>query len=111
MFGPDAIASIEIDDVRRLVEGVKQIRSSLQNTFSKNSEAEKAKELKVMFGKSLALNKNLPEGYVLTNEDLEAKKPAGYGIPAKDFEKVIGKKLKCSMNQWDFLESVHIQSP
>jgi N-acetylneuraminate synthase len=111
MFGPDAVASIEIDDVRKLVEGVKQIRSSLQYTFSKDSEAEKVKDLKVMFGKSLAVNRNLPEGYILTGDDLEAKKPSGYGIPAKDYEKVVGKKLKCSMNQWDFLESVHIQSP
>jgi N-acetylneuraminate synthase len=64
-----------------------------------------------MFGKSLAVNRSLPEGYVLTEEDLEAKKPSGCGIPAKDYEKVLGKKLKCKMNQWDFLESVHIQSP
>jgi N-acetylneuraminate synthase len=111
MFGPDAAASIEIDDVRRLVDGVKQIRSSLQNTYAKDAEAEKVKELKVMFGKSLAVNKNLPEGYILTEEDLEAKKPAGCGIPAKDYEDVLGKKLKCSMKQWDFLESIHIQSP
>jgi N-acetylneuraminate synthase len=111
MFGPDAIASIEIDDVARLVEGVKQIKSSLQNTFSKDTEAEKRQELKTIFGKSLAVNKNLPEGYVLTVDDLEAKKPAGCGIPAKEFEKVIGKKLKCDVKQWSFLELVHIQNP
>ncbi|HEX8332883.1 MAG TPA: N-acetylneuraminate synthase family protein [Segetibacter sp.] len=111
MFGPDASSSIEIDDVRRLVDGVKQIRRSLLKVLSKDSEAEKVEKLKMMFGKSLAINRDLPEGYILTEEDLEAKKPSGYGIPAKDYEKAIGKRLKCSLKQWDFLESVHIQSP
>jgi N-acetylneuraminate synthase len=111
MFGPDAIASIEIDDVRRLVEGVKQIRSSLKTNYTKDEHAETKGELKTMFGKSLAINKNLPEGFIISAEDLEAKKPAGYGIPAKEYESVVGKKLTCSMKQWDFLESIHIQSP
>jgi sialic acid synthase SpsE len=49
MFGPDAIASIEIDDVSRLVEGVKQIRSSLNTNSSKDEHAETKGELKTMF--------------------------------------------------------------
>ena len=36
MFGPDAKASIEIDEVKRLVEGIKQIKSSLENNQGKN---------------------------------------------------------------------------
>jgi N-acetylneuraminate synthase len=111
MFGPDAVASIEIDEVRRLVEGVKHIKRSLRNEINKDTEAEKRKELKSIFGKSLAVNKNLGEGHVLSVDDLEAKKPSGCGIPAKDFQNVIGKKLMCDMNQWDFLNLVHIQSP
>jgi N,N'-diacetyllegionaminate synthase len=39
----------------------------------------------------LAINKNLPKGHVITFEDLESKKPKGYGISARDFKNVIGK--------------------
>lgn len=109
MFGPDAIASIEIDEVTKLVQGVKQIKSSLRNSFSKDVESEKLQELKNIFGKSLAVNKNLAKGHVLTMDDLEAKKPAGHGVPAKDFATVLGKPLSKDLNQWDFLMSDHIQ--
>ena len=88
---------------------MKQIKSSLQSGFSKDEEAEKLKDLKNMFGKSLAINRNLSEGHVLTVDDLEAKKPAGFGIPAKEYLQVIGKSIKCEMKQWDFLTSEHIQ--
>ena len=38
-----------------------------------------------------------------TFDDLESKKPKGYGITATDFQKVIGRKLKADKAQWDFL--------
>jgi N,N'-diacetyllegionaminate synthase len=51
----------------------------------------------------LAVNKNLPKGHILTFDDLESKKPKGYGISATDFEKIIGRKLNGDKRQWDFL--------
>ena len=39
-----------------------------------------------MFGKSLCVNKDLPEGHTISFEDLEAKKPHGYGIPPTDYK-------------------------
>lgn len=103
MFGPDAIASIEIDDVARLVKGVKDVRTSLENTFSKNELVENIGSLKKNFGKSLCVNKELPENYVISFEDLEAKKPAGYGIPPSAYSTIVGKKLVKGLRQWDFL--------
>jgi N,N'-diacetyllegionaminate synthase len=58
-----------------------------------NNSSDNFKELKSIFEKSLALNKNLAKGHVITFDDLESKKPKGYGISATDFEKVIGRKL------------------
>ena len=48
-------------------------------------------------------NKALPAGHVLTFDDLESKKPKGYGVSASEFEKVIGKKLGRDIMQWEFL--------
>lgn len=109
MFGPDAVASLEIDEVARLVDGVKQIKISLENPYQKDEEAGKLNDLKTMFGKSLAINKNLSANHVLTINDLEAKKPAGYGIPAKEYLKVLGSRITRDMQQWDFLTVDHIQ--
>ena len=56
-----------------------------------------------MFEKSLSINKNLSKGDIISFEDLEAKKPKGYGINAKEFRKVIGKGIKEDKQKWDFL--------
>jgi N-acetylneuraminate synthase len=103
MFGPDAVASIEIDEAKRLVEGVRQIRTSLATPLCKNTKAESLIDLKQMFGKSLAVNKDLPKGHIIQKEDLEAKKPSQYGIAAADYKSLIGTQLSCSMKKWDFL--------
>ena len=103
MFGPDAKASIEIDEVKKMVSGVRQIRTSLQSKNDKNEQVRQMTELKRLFGKSLCINKNLPANHILAFEDLEAKKPAGYGIAPAEFASVIGKKLNKDLLQWNFL--------
>ncbi|MDI9257673.1 N-acetylneuraminate synthase family protein [Flavobacterium sedimenticola] len=102
MFGPDAIASLTLEETKQLVEAVHDIHSALQYPIHKNNNAA-FNELKSIFEKSLALNKNLPQGHTLTFADLESKKPKGYGISAADFEKVIGRQLTKDKSQWDFL--------
>jgi len=102
MFGPDAKASLTIDEIARLVEGVRAIETALRHPVDK-SDNTRFKELKGMFEKSLAVNKDLPAGHRLTFDDLEAKKPKGYGIDTSRFEEVIGKPLARSMKRWEFL--------
>ncbi|WP_291128873.1 N-acetylneuraminate synthase family protein [Flavobacterium sp. UBA7682] len=102
MFGPDAIASLTLEETKQLVEAVNEIHVAQNNPINKNSN-EDFRELKSIFEKSLAINKNLPQGHILTFADLESKKPKGYGISAADFEKVIGRQLNTNMSQWDFL--------
>ena len=57
----------------------------------------------------MAINKDLPKNHILTFEDLEAKKPKGFGIDALKFREVIGKKLTFDKKQWDFLKEDDIQ--
>lgn len=102
MFGPDAIASLTLEETKQLVEAVNEIHSAQNNPINKNSNDD-FKELKSIFEKSLAINKNLPKGHTITFADLESKKPKGYGISAADFEKVIGRQLSTNKSQWDFL--------
>lgn len=102
MFGPDAQSSLEIDEISVLVEGVRSIERSLNNPINKNDNKQFA-EMKSIFEKSLAINKDLPKGSMIKVEDLEAKKPKDMGISASDFTSVVGKILKHDLKQWDFI--------
>lgn len=102
MFGPDAKSSLTLAETKRIVTSVREIYKALQHPIDKNDNL-KFTELKAIFEKSLAVNKDLSKGHVITFDDLEAKKPKGYGIEAQYFKNVIGKKVKESMRQWDFL--------
>lgn len=102
MFGPDTQASILIDDVPRLVKGIKQIHKALNYKVDKNNLIN-YKNVKQLFEKSLAINKDLIAGHILSDNDLETKKPFGHGINVTEFSKVLGKRLKSNMKQWDFL--------
>jgi len=102
MFGPDASASMDIDEISFMVKGVRQICESLELKVDKDDNS-KFDTLKGIFEKSLALNKDLLEGHILSFDDLEAKKPKGYGLDASQYESMIGKRLNKDMKKWDFL--------
>ncbi|TDE11604.1 N-acetylneuraminate synthase family protein [Dyadobacter psychrotolerans] len=101
MFGPDATSSINIDQVPNLVKGVRQIKIALSNPVTKTGLSQIA--LKAQFEKSLAVNKNLNKGQVISINDLESKKPKGKGISPLYFEKVVGKRLSHDLKKWDFV--------
>ena len=102
MFGPDAKASLTIDQIKKLVLGVDEIKKDLLAKANKES-SEAFTDLKKIFQKSLAINKDLEAGHIISFDDLEAKKPANHGIDAKDFKMIIGKSLKQKKSAQDFL--------
>lgn len=102
IFGPDSKSSLTIAETKDLVEAVRNIATALSHPIDKNN-VDAFSSLKQIFEKSLAVNKDLPRNYILTFEDLEAKKPKGYGLEASIFKEVIGKVLKRDLKQWDFL--------
>ena len=108
MFGPDALASLTIDQIKQLVTGVRQIETSISTPVNKTDNLGFS-ELKKIFEKSLAVNKDLPAGHIISREDLEAKKPKGYGIPAMEFPQVIGKMLNRPLHAWDFLRAEDLE--
>ncbi len=101
-FGPDSQASITIDQAKSVSSGINFIRTALANPVQK-SDNQKYAQLKVMFGKSLAVNKTLSKGHSITVDDLESKKPGDKGIPAGEYQSILGKKLNRTIEKWDFL--------
>ncbi len=102
LFGPDSKSSLTINETKELVLAVRNISIALSHPIDKNNNIDFA-GLKQIFEKSLAVNKELPKKHILTFDDLEAKKPKGYGIDASRFQEVIGKSLNKDLKQWDFL--------
>jgi N,N'-diacetyllegionaminate synthase len=107
MFGPDAKASLTLKETKKLVKSIRALDKSFASGQDK-SDNSMFSELKIMFGKSLSVNKNLLKNHILTIEDLESKKPGDAGIPCTHFQNVIGKKINKNMNQWDFLKTEDI---
>lgn len=107
MFGPDARSSLTVGEIKQLVSSVRNIREAIDHPVDKNDTA-KFSELKNTFEKSLAVNKTLAENHKISFEDLEAKKPKGFGILASDFERYVGKRLKRPLNRWDFLNETDL---
>ena len=102
MFGPDAKSSLTIDEISHLVTEVNKVALAIKHPVNKNYNTSFA-DLKTIFEKSLAVNKDLPKGHILSFDDLEAKKPRDFGINARDYEKVIGQALKTAKSRYEFL--------
>jgi N-acetylneuraminate synthase len=108
-LGPDAGSSLEMVEIIQLVKAVKNIETALQHPVVK-SDNSNFTELKNIFEKSLAVNKALKGGHVLRFEDLEAKKPKGFGMDASRFEEVIGRRLNKDLKQWEFIKEEDLES-
>ncbi len=107
MFGPDASSSLTIDQISQLVKGVRAVELAINNPIDKN-DLKPYSNLKSIFEKSLAVNKNLPMGHEIKFDDLEAKKPANMGISTKFYKSIIGKKLNKNISKWDFIQESDI---
>lgn len=102
MFGPDAVASLTVDGFAELVRGIRFTEIARGNRRGMLLD-DKKKDLRRMFGKALALNRDLHKGHVIAFEDLEGKKPADAGIEVNKYNDIIGKKLKIHKKRGDFL--------
>ena len=96
MFGPDVPASVTMDELSVLVEGIRFIEKMMINPVDKETIAGELNGLRDMFTKSVVARKNLKAGKLLQADDLSLKKP-GTGIPASQLPEVIGRRLKRSL--------------
>ena len=102
--GPDHKASIEPHELRELVKGTRAIEDAMKN--SKNV-VEDEKGVQQFARESVVSVDAIPEGTILTKEMISVKRP-GTGIPAKNFNDIVGKKAKKAIKEnslikWDDL--------
>ena len=103
MFGPDASSSIQINELKFLCQARDAFHVLNNSSVDKDETSKALKETKELFSKSLSLKSNLKAGDILTKDVLAYKKPAN-GIPIKQEENIIGKKLVRDVNYNELLK-------
>lgn len=91
MYGPDARFSATPEEMKNLVQSIREVKNALSRTVDKDDKAELLKKMKVTFEKSIVSACDIPKGAILEEKHLACKKP-GDGIPARMFCKILGKK-------------------
>ncbi|MEM7475674.1 MAG: N-acetylneuraminate synthase family protein [Planctomycetota bacterium] len=92
MFGPDVVASVTVDELRQLVDGIRFTESMLANPVDKEAMADDLESMRSLFSKSIVFKQDLPAGTELLDEHLTGKKP-GSGMPLKRISEMIGRIL------------------
>ena len=87
--GPDQKASIEPDELRTMVEGIRQIDLALGNGLKIPSEAEE-KNIAIA-RKSLIAGRDIHQGEIFSEENLTAKRP-GTGLSPLRYGEFLGRK-------------------
>ena len=91
--GPDQAGSLEPHELRRLVEEVDAVFKSLKG---KDEVLEEEVGVQKMARESLVVITSAKAGETLTEKNLWVKRP-GTGIPSREYDSYIGKKLKKDM--------------
>ncbi len=108
LYGPDAKFSLEPEEMKSLVDGVRAIEQMLRHPVDKDRKAQELREMKRVFEKSIVAAQDLDAGTILKREHLAFKKP-GDGISPKFYRQILGRRLKRSVRRdeqisWQDLE-------
>lgn len=105
--GPDHLASADPEEAKRRVAAIRSVTVYLGTGEKKPTVSEEV-VMKPSVRRSVVAARDLPGGYVITADDLEALRP-GNGVPAKDYELFIGKKLKQAVGKDHFLQPTEVE--
>lgn len=94
------IMSIEPQEMKRFVETIREIEIALGKSRRVLSDAERSKRNAIR--RSLHLVGNLPAGHVLTEADIDYRRP-GTGISPDRLGEVLGRKLTAAKTEGDAL--------
>lgn len=105
MKGTDHAFSLEPIGMQKMVRDLRRLKVALGDGVKLTYESEKAPLIKM--GKSLVAAQDLPEGWVLTAEDIAMKSPGG-GIPPYELENLVGMTLRKPMCEDEAFAMEHL---
>ncbi len=109
MEGPDHAASLEPDEFKKLVDGIREVELAIGQATSVRILSQGEMINRENLSKSLVSSRPLKAGIIITPEDVAIKSP-GQGISPQCFHDLIGKKLNRDMGEEDFFFSSDISS-
>ena len=92
MYGSDAKFAMEPNDFKNFCDSLKKTKKIISNNVDKNNLRPFLK-MKNTFEKKIIAKRNLKKGTKIKFSDLDFKK-SNKGIIVKDYEKILGKKIK-----------------
>ena len=104
--GPDISCSMDPAELRFLIDRSREIHTALHNDKKRTGPEE---DVYRFARASVVADKDLPEGHVITDSDIWARRPGDGAIAGYDFDKVVGKTLTTSVTRnqqltWDDLK-------
>jgi sialic acid synthase SpsE len=94
--GPDHAASLEPDDLARMVAGIRKVEAALGDGVKEPAAVEA--EMRIVARRSLAAARDLGPGSRLGREDLIALRP-GAGISPMEIDALVGRVLRRSIGR------------
>jgi sialic acid synthase SpsE len=102
MEGPDHPFAIEPDELKALVDGLRDVEAALGNGRLEGPSEEEEREMYRLGRRSVVAAASIPAGTTITREHLTVKRP-GYGISPKDIDLVVGRVAKADIEDDDIL--------
>lgn len=102
--GPDHIASLEPDELKAIVQGIRNVELAISGNGTKEASVSE-KSNKLIARKSIHIKRDLSIGHILVFEDLVMRRP-GDGISPMKIDDVLGKRLLMDIKEdtklsWD----------
>lgn len=108
MFGPDVSSSLTLEEFAHVCAARDAFAAMAAAPVDKDALAGRLENLRGIFSKSVGLTRALSAGAVLERGDLTLKKP-GTGIPAKELESLIGRRLIRDVDPGNLLQRSDVE--
>ncbi len=108
MFGPDVPASITVDELESLCDGVRFLNAALASNVDKDNAAAGLESMRSLFGRSVVAARTIGAGEVIREDDVVLKKP-GSGLPPDRLADVLGRRAACQIEADELIELDQLQ--
>jgi len=101
MEGPDHRASLDPTELKKMVQGIRNIEAALGNGIKAPSESE-MKNIAIA-RKSIVANRDIKEGETFSSDNITTKRPAD-GLSPMLWDQVVGSKAKKNFKEDELIE-------
>lgn len=101
MVGPDHSASLEPNELKAMVNAIRNIERAMGNGVKKPSKSESKN--KPIVRKSIVAAKNIKVGDLFTTENITVKRP-GTGVSPMEWDNILGQRAKRHFSEDELIE-------